>query len=176
MKALFDYIQDRITVNVPAIRTIRMWNNQLAHSNTTQTKSEGSYKSTGYRDEKAFRYPACFIEFIIENVNNLPLGVKDYLLTVRMRFAIEAYKFTRLETFDFVDSFDATIQNMAPTTISNLTFTTFQEITTEWDEDWDNVEQPYRDYRTRYRYVKSNTDIQVVGVGPIVNATIILPT
>jgi hypothetical protein len=145
-----------------------MWNNQLKHSNEAGKERQ----KTGFRDEKAFRYPACFIEFIIENVNNLPLGVKDYTLTVRMRFALEAYKFTRLETFDFADAFDATIQNMAPTILSGLTFTTFQELTTEWDEDWDNVEQPYRDYRTRYRYVKPSTDIQKSGVSPVVNATI----
>lgn len=175
MKALFNYIQARIQAQVPAIRTVRMWNNQFAHSNTT--KSEVTGKTSGYRDEKAFRYPACFIEFIIEDVNNLPLGVKDYLLTVRFRFGIEAYKFTRLETFDFVDAFDSAIHMMAPTDASNLTFTTFQELKTEWDEDWNNVEAPYRDYRTRYRYVKGNTDIEVTGVTPVVTGErIIIPT
>ncbi|WP_460223716.1 hypothetical protein, partial [Bacillus cereus] len=137
-----------------------MWNNQLQHSNATASDKRG----TGTRDEKAFRYPACFVEFIIENTNNLSLGVKDYFLTVRFRMALESYKFTRLETFDFIDAFDSTIQGMAPTDASGLTFTTFQELKTEFDEDHDNIEAPYRDYRTRYRWVKANTDITVTGV------------
>jgi len=172
MKALFEYIQTRINTYVPAIRTVRMWNNQFQHSNADVADKRGG----GYKDEKAFRYPACFVEFIVESVNNLPLGVKDSILTVRMRFGIEAYKFTRLETFDFVDDFDAAIQNMAPTDASNLTFTTFQEIQTEWDEDHNNVEVPYRDYRTRYRYVKASNTIEVSGVSPVVTVDLILPT
>lgn len=81
----------------------------------------------------------------------MPLGIKDYLLTVRFRFGIESYKFERLDTFDFADTFDQSIQLMAPTTISGLTFTTFQEIQTDFDENFNNVEIPTRDYRTRLR-------------------------
>jgi hypothetical protein len=145
MKDFFNYKKDRILTQVPAIKTVRMWNNQLMHANGSDDKRRG------YRDEKAFRYPACFVEYIIEETFNYCLGIKDYILRVRFRFGIEAYKFERLDTFDFKDNFDKTIQLMAPTEISGLTFTTFQEIQTEFDEDWNNVEAPYVDYRTRYR-------------------------
>lgn len=161
MKALYQYIEARILARVPAVKTVKMWNNQLEHSNTSTYKEKGGTASYGVRDEKAFRYPAVFVEFIIEDVLNHPMNVRDYILTVRFRFARESYKFTRLETFDFVDDFDKAIQLMAPTTASGLTFTTFQEKFTEWDENHNNVEAPYRDYRTRYRYaiVPSTTTV-----------------
>lgn len=131
-----------------AFKTIRMWNNQFAHSNGIDGEKR---TKTGYKDEKAFAYPACFVEFIVNQVDNRSMGIKDYVLTVRFRFGVEAYKFERLETFDFCDAFDRFIQLMAPTEASGLTFTTFQEEKTEFDEDHNNVEIPYIDYRTRYR-------------------------
>jgi hypothetical protein len=154
MKEFFEFIKARIeTIGtgegaefVPAFRTIRMFNNQFIHSNgDAKDKSKFSY-----RDEKAFKYPACFIEFIVNEVNNLPLGIKDYLLTVRFRFGVEGYKLERLDTFDFCDQFLAGIQGMVPSD-NTLCFTSFQEVSTEFDEDHNNVEMPYIDYRTRYR-------------------------
>ena len=152
MKAFFEYIKARINTEVPAIKTVRMFNNQFVNSNEHNDRKDGTTGSRfGYRTEKPFPYPACFVEFIVNETNNLPLGIKDYLLTVRFRFGIESYKFERLDTFDFADTFDQSIQLMAPTTISGLTFTTFQEIQTDFDENFNNVEIPTRDYRTRLR-------------------------
>jgi hypothetical protein len=148
VKALFNYIKARINTNIPTIKTVRMFNNQFLHSNGNDNKTT---RVKGYRDEKAFAYPACFVEFIVEQSDNRCLGIVDYILTVRFRFGIEAYKFERLDSFDFADTFKSYLQLMAPTVASGLTFTTFQEISTEFDEDHDNVESPYIDYRTRYR-------------------------
>jgi len=165
VKAFFQYISEQLTATLtetvqpggtpqPApvtecvFKTIRMWNNQFVHSNGTDSKST---VKTGFKDEKAFRYPACFIEFIVDDVNNYSMGIKDYFLTVRFRFGIESFKFTRLETFDFCDAFSKQIQLLGPTTLSGLTFTSFQETRTEFDEDHNNVEVPYIDYKTRYR-------------------------
>lgn len=150
MKALFTYIQQQVNARVPAIKTVRMWNNQFLHSNGNQSR-----EARGYRDEKTFKYPACFVEFIVEEVFNLPLGITDYLLTVRFRFGVESYKFQRLETFDFCDAFLETMHLMAPTVLSGLTFTTFQVIKPDFDEDFNNVEAPTMDYRTRYRHIPS---------------------
>lgn len=170
MKPLFNYIKTRINTDVPDIKTVRMWNNQFLHSNGTDNKLGGA--KIGYKDEKAFPYPACFVEFQVIEVFNYGIGIKDFLLTVRFRFGVQAYKFERLDTFDFKDNFDASIQLMAATTLSNLTFTTFQEIQTEYDEDWNNVECPYTDYRTRYRsttaYQRRN-DVVTGEVSPTIN-------
>jgi hypothetical protein len=161
MKEFYEYIkeqlQERITETqviegvptvVPVFKTIQMFNNQFEHSN----KPLGAMNSAfgGRRDEKAFRYPACFIEIIVNEVRNLPLGIKDYLLTVRFRFGRESYKYERLETFDFCDNFYAAIQGLAPNS-NDLCFTTFIEANTEFDENHNNVENPYVDYTTRYR-------------------------
>ena len=150
MKELFEYIKARIVAQVTEIKTITIWNNQLRSTNVDL-------------NGKTIRYPALFIEFITENVSNYSMGIKDITLTVRFRMAKEGYKFERLDTFDFADRLDAAIQLMAPTVLSGLTFTTFQEVLTEFDEDHDNVDEPYKDFRTRYRYTNSyqrSTDLQ----------------
>lgn len=156
MKVLFEYLQQTINTRVPEIKTVRMWNNQLRHAN----EPDG-------RKEKAFRYPACFIEFIIEEVHNMPLGITDYLLNIRFRFAVEGYKYTRLDTFGFLDGFLAKMHGLAPTTASGLTFTTLQLATPEFDEDFDSVEAPYLDFQTRYRHIPAYDRGSDILHGPI---------
>jgi hypothetical protein len=189
MKALFGYIKAQVNLRltdtvtqgtppaqvvVPVFKTIRMWNNQLLHSNATDDKMGG--QKSGYKDEKAFPYPALFVEFQVEQTDNRSMGIKDYVLVVRFRIGVHAYKFERLDTFDFKDRFDAAIQLMAPTVASGLTFTTFQEIQTEFDEDWNNVEAPYVDYRVRYRsstaYQRRN-DVVTGPVSPVITSQIL---
>lgn len=159
MKAFFNYIKARINTDMPFVKTVRMWNKQLDHSNG---------EKTGGRDEKAFPYPAMFVEFIVNQVDNRAMGIKDYILTVRFRYARTSQTYERLDMFDKLDAFDAFIQLMAPTVASGLTFTTFQEEKTNFDTDFNNVEAPYRDFRTRYRSSAAYqrvTDIQVSGIG-----------
>jgi len=152
-----------------------MWNNQFLRSNEKYDRAERiSGNRTGYRTEKAFPYPACFVEFIVEEVDNRAMAIKDIVMIVRFRFGVESYKFERLDTFDFCDNFDSFIQAMAPTVASGLTFTTFQETFTEFDEDFNNVECPYKDYRTRYRSTvayERRTDV-ITAPTIIVNASI----
>lgn len=145
MKALFNYLLARINSQVPAIKTVRYWNNQPKRSN-------GQNKET--RIEKPFIYPACFIEFIFETADNRCLKIVDYVLIVRFRFAREDYKYERLDQFDFADSFAAAMQGLAATSGSGLTFTTFQEVPRgTFEEEFNNVEEFYIDYRTRFRYL-----------------------
>lgn len=177
MKAFFEYIKARINARVPEIKTVRMFNNQFVNSNERNDRKDGTTGSRfGYRTEKAFPYPACFVEFIVNETNNLPVGIKDYILTVRFRFGVESYKFDRLDTFDFADTFDQAIQLISPTEISGLTFTTFQEIQTEFDEDFNNVETPYKDYRTRYRSSVNSTyrtTVETTTVEPVITSQIV---
>jgi len=144
MKELFEYISDRILTNVPEIKSVHLWNDQIVTTNVD-------------RKGKAIRYPSCFIEFEVVDVNNLALGIKDYILNVRVRLAIEQYKYETLDTFTKWENLDATLQTMAPTAISGLTFTTFQEQLSEFDEDHDNVQVPFIEYRTRFRSDHSYT-------------------
>lgn len=154
MRELFEYIKARIESRVPAIKTVRMWNDQI-DANTRR------------RNEKPFKYPACFVEFVVQDVANRCLGIKDYLLLVRFRFAIESYKFERLDTLDFCDDFSAAMHLMAPTESSGLIFTTFQETGMEFDENHDNVEAPYIEYRTQFRSLAAYNRKNDIERGPI---------
>lgn len=137
MKDFFNYIKARIEARIPALK-VELFNDQFNKADIDRT-------------EKAIRYPICYVEFIIVEVRNYCLGIKDYWLTVRFRIGVEGYKFQRLETFDFVDDFYSAIHMMRPTDASGLIFTSFQEVQPEFDEDHNNVDRPYIDYRTRLR-------------------------
>lgn len=137
MKDFFNYIKARIETRIPTLK-VELFNDQFNKANID-------------RNEKAIRYPICYVELLINQVNNFALGIKDYWLTVRFRIGIEGYKFQRLETFDFVDEFYRAVHMMRPTDASGLVFTSFQEVQPEFDEDHNNVERPYIDYRTRLR-------------------------
>lgn len=176
MKDLFEYIKARLNDRVPEIKTVRIWNNQFLYSRG-QKYYFGSEQNKRYRTEKAFPYPACFIEFITEQVYNRSMGIKDILLTVNFRLGVEGYKLERLESFDFCDRFTEAIQLMAPTETSGLTFTTFQKLFTDIDNDHDNVEEPIIGYRTLYRstaayWWKKNKTI----VNPNIGTTVTIET
>lgn len=176
MKALIEYITEQINTRVPAIKTVRPWNNQFLHSNETYNTPGKDRGRIGYRNEKPFKYPACFIELVTESIQNFPLGITDYNLIVRFRFGVESYKFVKLETFDFCDDFLAVMHLLAPTNASGLTFTTFQIVASEFDEDHNNVDAPFIDYRTRYRHIVSytrRTDVLHGPVTPVVNPDVV---
>lgn len=137
MKDFFLYIQNRIQTRIPDLK-VELFNDQFI-------------KADNDRTEKAIKYPICYIEFIVESVNNYAMGFKDYFLRVRFRIGLEGYKFQRLETFDFVDQFYQAVHLMRPTDASGLNFTSFQEVQPEFDEDHRNVDRPYIDYRTKLR-------------------------
>lgn len=143
MKALFTHLQTRILAEVPAIKTVRMFNSQPENANGTK------------KVEKPFKYPACFVEFVVNESYNRCMGIIDHLMTIRFRFAVEGYKYERLETFDFCDDFRLAMQLHSPTQAqqesTGVIFTTLQEVETAFDTDFDNVEQPFIGYRTLFR-------------------------
>jgi hypothetical protein len=137
VRAFFEYIKARIEDRIPELK-VEVYNNQFVRADTDRT-------------EKAIRYPICYVEFIVEDVNNFSRGFKDYFMRIRFRLGLESYKFQRLETFDFADQFYSAIHLMRPTQASGLIFSSFQEMSTEFDEDHNNVDHPFIDYRTKYR-------------------------
>jgi len=145
MKAFFEYIKAYIIANVSdfaASTSIRMWNNQFEESNVK-------------RKEKAFRYPACFVEFIFEQADNRSLSIVDYVMTIRFHLGVENMTYERKDTFDFVDRFCSALQLMAPSIASGLIFTTFQEVARgSYEDSFDNVEVLTVDFRSRVRYTQ----------------------
>lgn len=148
MKAFFLFLQNYILTNSLAgtnfrkIETVRMWNDQFNNSNTK-------------RNEKAFRYPACFVEFVFnpDQTYNRSLKIIDYVMEVKFHIGIESMKFTREDTFDLLDQFKSIIQLLAPTIASGLIFTTFQEVPQgTYEETFDDIEVVVLTYRTMFRY------------------------
>lgn len=151
MKEFYNFIAAFVIANNPAIFTVRYWNFQPDNSNDAKVSKNG-YASVG-RQEKAFRYPACFIEFVFDQADNRCLGIVDYIMTINFRFAVEGYTFDRLTTMDMIDTFASTMQLMAPPTGGTpLTFTTFQEVSRgTFESSFDNVENLMICYTTRFR-------------------------
>lgn len=163
MKALFTFLQTNITSNLPAIKTVRMWNNQIDHSNDTSK-----------RDEKPFVYPAVFLEFIVQDVENaFSLGIKNVKLIIRCRFALKSFTYTRLQDLDFADAFDAVMTQMRGDPTDTVQFSTLQEVSTELDEQFENVNAPYVDYVTMWRKTSAythGTDVTKSGVAKLITA------
>lgn len=165
MRTLFNELKTKINAEVTAIKTVRMFNNQI-----DRAKEE--------KKEKAFAHPACFIEFITTNIVNRAMGLKDVDLIVRFRFALEGYKFERLDDLDFLDTFDNVMQSFHGDENDPVTFTTFGQAVAELDEDFDNVNAPHLDYQTHWRNIaafKRTSDSIKQGVVTSI-ITAILPT
>lgn len=138
MKELFEFLKTKINASVPAIKTVRMWNGQ-----TTRERDN--------KNENPVKFPAVFVEFITEGIDNYSLGIKNVRLRVRFRFALESYKFTRLADLDFQKNFDSFIQSFRGNEDDTVHFSTLQEDVNELDEDFDQVNEPYMDYLTIWR-------------------------
>lgn len=164
MRQLFTFLSLQILGNVPAIKTVRPWNNQLRYSN-----------DPNIRTEKAFRYPACFIEFIVNETKNFSIGVKNVDVTIRFRFALESYKFIRLDDLDFAENFDLYVERLRGSESDIVQFSSLQEVQTEYDEDFDNVDKIYVDYKTTWRKLSGfgrNRKVLVAPVAPKVTAIV----
>lgn len=141
MRGFYEYLRDHIETEIPTLK-VELWNDQFRKAN-----GEGE----DGRKEKPIKYPICYIEMVINQVNNFSQGFKDYFTTVRFRFGLESYKFERLETFDFIDDFYRAIHFFRPALSTELAFTSFQEVQPVYDTDHHNVEIPTVDYRTKIR-------------------------
>jgi hypothetical protein len=147
MKDFYLHLKNRIETQIPGLK-VQLWNDQFRKANGTDEPG---------RKEMAIKYPICYIELIVDQINNYSRGIKDYFLRVRFRIGLESYKFERLETFDFVDDFYRAIHLYHPPLDSGLAFTSLQEVQFEQDTDHHNVEIPHIDYRTKMRTVVTYT-------------------
>lgn len=156
MKPLFEHIKTKINALVPAVKHVEMWRGQ-----TTRERID--------KKQNPFRTPAVFVEFIVDEVQNFSLGVKNVHMTVRFRFAIQGMTFARLEDLDFQEDFDAMIQNLRGNAGDAVQFGTLQEANTDLDESFDALNEPTADYKTVWRKASSykrGTDIIHAPVSP----------
>lgn len=145
MKAVFEYIKNRINTDLPEFRTVSMFNDQLNKSNVERT-------------EKAFRYPAVFIQLVTSEVRNRTLGLQDVVLQVICHLAYEGYKFgekRQLADMDTTSRFDAYMHRLHANAEEAVQLTTFQRIIINESEDFDNVNEPILTYMTQWRCMGS---------------------
>ena len=107
------------------------------------------------RKQQRHRWPAVFIEFIVNDAVDYSLGIKDYDLSIRFRIANKGLKFVRLEELDLRDYFDKNVNGLRGGSSDSVQFSALQETVTEFDENHDNVNEPYIEYRTFFRYIKA---------------------
>src|ERR1035437_90707 len=74
-KDLFQAIKDNINTNLPAIKSVRLWNNQPNREKV----------------ENAFLYPIVFVEFKETSYKPLLLGVEHFQQIVTLHLGFESY-------------------------------------------------------------------------------------
>lgn len=148
MKELFDFIKAYINLNLPEFKTVRMFNDQLDKSNTERT-------------EKAFPYPAVFVQFVTSEVRNRSLGIQDVVMQVIFHFGLEGYKFSekrQLADMELTTKFDSLVHRLRGSEEDTAQFTTFQRIIINESEIFDNVNKPIFTYMTMLRLKGSYKD------------------
>jgi hypothetical protein len=136
---LFNAIENRLKplVDSREIREVRLWNNQNQASAARMTKG--------------VVHGAIYVEFIADRVNNIGLGIKDVIYTVRFHFAIKNLKSDKVENLNFHTEFAKLIQGFSSNGVTTPVFSSFRENARENDEDHDALAFPFVDYSTIYK-------------------------
>ena len=137
MKEFFQYIQQYIRDNLPEYKTVELYNNQIFSSNVERT-------------EKAFPYPAVFVEMIVGEIHNRSLGINDTEVNLVFHFALEGYKFNHGEDMlDVLSNFDYVMSRLRSS--EDVYFSTFRSQGILLDTDNNNVVEPTITYVTIWR-------------------------
>jgi len=145
MKEFFEFLKAHINATVPEFKTVRMFNDQLAKGNAERT-------------EKAFRYPAVFIQLVTSEVRNRSLGIQDAVVQVILHIALEGYKFSekrQLDDMDLTAKLDAQVHRLRGVETDPVQFTSLQRIIIGESENFDNVNTPIFTYMTMLRLMGS---------------------
>ena len=145
MTDLFNYIKAKIVADLPEFKTVRRWRNQYNRSNKT-------------RDENAFPYPAVFVEFITEQMDNQAIGYCDIQLIVRFHIGFTNYTLEKDEDFALMQTFEDAFFRFRSAESDNVHFTTFQQSLISDEPDDDNVDLQIVEYRTIYRQMTTYSD------------------
>lgn len=153
MKALYQFLETYIKTNLTDYKTVEPYNKQDFAIEKLQNMS--------------ILYPAVFIEFIVNDVQALSMGLKNMDLTIRFRFMFENYTFKRLDDMEDVDIFATAMERVRGNEADTVQFTSLEEIGRNLDEDHDMINLPYVDFRTLYRNTGSYKRNNVFVPAPI---------
>ena len=136
MRDLFDVIKNRLKQSKD-IYDVQLWNNQ------EQADIE--------KKQKGIRRAAVYVEFVIDEVKSVGLGIKDKVLTVRLYMSIKNLKSDKSITIDFYEKIAEKMEGFGCTEGFQPYFSTFYEKAQQFDIDHDNVELPFVEYGTIYK-------------------------
>lgn len=142
MRELYLFIKAHIEANLPEFKTVRLWRNQYNRSNID-------------RDENAFRYPSCFIEFVTEAYDNQAIGYRDVSLIVRFHMGFQSYWLEKDDNFTIMSDFDRVMFRFRGNEDDPVNFTSFQKGLTYDEPDGSNVDLQIVEYRTIFRELSS---------------------
>ena len=161
MKELFLFRKANINTNLPEFKSVFMFNDQIDKGNIERT-------------EKAFRMPACFVQFVTSEIRSRSLGVSDVVLQVIYHLVYEGYKFGETRQLDdmvLTAKFDSFMQGFRGIETDTVQFTSMQRTIVNESELFDNVNKPILTYITMWRCLgsykpltpKADWDYQVTG-------------
>lgn len=147
VKQLYDALVPQLNYYLPGVKTIRLYNNQFASSN-------GIGKDG--RKEKAFDYPAIFLEFNQFEFRQLSMGVQEFDFEMTVHFGWKTFKTEDDGMLNQLENLYWAIQRFQQGSFARLS--RVQEI---WDTNHDDVTVTkivYKGYGKDFNRWVYNTD------------------
>lgn len=156
-KIVYQEIKAKVLLGVPAVKTFRLWNNQVSNDNV----------------ENAFNYPAIFLEFQGLEYLNENSRLQTITGTIKLHIVQEEYKTENEDNLDFVDSVAAALNGYQTDTITKSLI----RVSELQDVDHNNLiiwEQDYYFKANDTTSSKYNGAIEIDGgvVEPVITATL----
>ena len=133
-KELYLGIKAQLEATVPELKTIRLFNNQFAHSNN----------ETG-KDEQAFLYPCCFIEFMSIDFTTSTTLLQSFTGIIRLHIGFESYNLEDLDVLTLKQKIYTKLSGFQVSSIK--TFGKMIRLHEETDTDHDNIYIYIQDYQ-----------------------------
>ena len=90
-KDLYIALKKKIEDFLPEVRTVRLWNEQIIHSNGIGTDG---------RNENAFQYPAVFIQMHSLEARDLSLGIQEFDMIISTYLAFKSFATDDIDILD----------------------------------------------------------------------------
>ena len=145
-RLLFDNLSQQIKLYLPEVKTVRLWNEQIIHSN-------GIGKDG--RNENPFQYPAVFLQFQMLEARDLSAGCQEFDMMVTTHLAFKSFQTEDTQILDLKEKLYYTCQRF-----QQGNFARMSRVAEQADYNHDDVQVFTTEYRTRgiddNRYVFQN--------------------
>lgn len=124
----YDIIKARILEKVPAVKTLRLFNNQFENE----------------EKENAFAYPAVFVQFLNLNWIAKPQGLQEADAVIRLHVGFHSLETEEREIFTLIEDIHKAVQSLSTAEL----FGDLNRVNEEQDIDHGNVIVWLADYST----------------------------